>query len=154
MSDFKEGVVVVVDGTAKWARLTEESGPNEMSQKYQLDLYPTPESLKKLEEIMAQEIIKDKGEGDGAYITAKSTKLPRVYTADRMPFTGSIGNGSQVRAKVLVKEYEFKKKTGITAYLNGLVITKLEKYSGADDAELFQGLETPAAQDGADDLPF
>lgn len=154
MSDFKEGVVVVIDGTAKWARLTEESGPNEMSQKYQLDLYPTPESLKKLEEIMAQEIIKDKGEGDGAYITAKSTKLPRVYTADRQPFTGLIGNGSQVRAKVLVKEYEFKKKTGITAYLNGLVITKLEQFNGANDAELFAGLETPAAQDGADDLPF
>lgn len=154
MSDFKEGVVVVIDGTAKWARLTEESGPNEMSQKYQLDLYLSPESLKKLEEIMAQEIIKDKGEGEGAYITAKSTKLPRVYTADRQPFTGLIGNGSLVRAKVLVKEYEFKKKTGITAYLNGLVITKLEKYSGADDAELFDGLTTPAAQDGADDLPF
>ena len=152
MSDFKEGVVVVIDGTAKWARLTEESGPNEMSQKFQLDLYLSPDSLKKLEEIMAQEIIKDKGEG--AYITAKSTKLPRVYTADRMPFTGLIGNGSQVSAKVLVKEYEFKKKTGITAYLNGLVITKLEQYNGADDAELFQGLETPAAQDGADDLPF
>jgi hypothetical protein len=62
MSDFKEGVVVVIDGTAKWARLTEESGPNEMSQKFQLDLYLSPDSLKKLEEIMAQEIIKDKGE--------------------------------------------------------------------------------------------
>lgn len=154
MSDFKEGVTVVLDGTAKWARLTEATGPNEMSQKYQLDLYLDPVNLKKLTDIMAQEIIKDKNEGEGAYITAKSTKLPRVYTADRQPFAGEIGNGSKVRAKVLVKEYEFKKKTGITAYLNGLVITKLEQWSGASDESLFEGIEVPQQGDGADDLPF
>ena len=153
MSNFKEGVSAILAGTSKWAKVTEATGPNELSEKYQLDVYLDDASKKSIERLGAEAILKDKGEG--TYITAKSKMLPKVFGADRQVFTGRVGNGSLVRVKVLIKEWEALKKKGITAYLNGLVIVKLEDYNNIADDALFEGLEayTQPASDG-DDLQF
>jgi len=153
MSNFKEGVSAILAGISKWAKVTEATGPNELSEKYQLDVYLDDASKKSIEGLGAEAILKDKGEG--TYITAKSKMLPKVFGADRQVFTGRVGNGSLVRVKVLIKEWEALKKKGITAYLNGLVIVKLEDYNYIADDALFEGLEayTEPASDG-DDLPF
>jgi hypothetical protein len=102
----------------------------------------------------AESILKDKGEG--VYITAKSKLLPKVYDANRQVFTGHIGNGSLLRVKVLIKEWEALKKKGITAYLNGVVIVKLEEYNNLNDDALFQGLDNAqsAGTEFSDGLPF
>lgn len=154
MSNFKDGVSAILAGTAKWAKVTEATGPNELSEKYQLDLYLDSASEKTLRGMGADSILKDKGEG--VYITAKSKLLPKVFDANRQAFTGRIGNGSLVRVKVLVKEWEALKKKGITAYLNGIVIVKLEEYNSLGDDALFEGLEPTATQDApdSDGLPF
>lgn len=154
MSNFKDGVSAILAGTAKWAKVTEATGPNELSEKYQLDLYLDDASEKTLRGMGADSILKDKGEG--VYITAKSKLLPKVFDANRQAFTGRIGNGSLVRVKVLVKEWEALKKKGITAYLNGIVIVKLEEYNSLGDDALFEGLEPTATQDApdSDGLPF
>ena len=154
MSNFKDGVSAILAGTAKWAKVTEATGPNELSEKYQLDLYLDDASEKTLRGMGADSILKDKGEG--VYITAKSKLLPKVFDSNRQAFTGRIGNGSLVRVKVLVKEWEALKKKGITAYLNGIVIVKLEEYNSLGDDALFEGLEPTATQDApdSDGLPF
>jgi hypothetical protein len=154
MSNFKDGVSAILAGTAKWAKVTEATGPNDLSEKYQLDLYLDSASEKTLRGMGADSILKDKGEG--VYITAKSKLLPKVFDANRQAFTGRIGNGSLVRVKVLVKEWEALKKKGITAYLNGIVIVKLEEYNSLGDDALFEGLEPTATQDApdSDGLPF
>lgn len=154
MSNFKDGVSAILAGTAKWAKVTEATGPNELSEKYQLDLYLDDASEKTLRGMGADSILKDKGEG--VYITAKSKLLPKVFDANRQAFTGRIGNGSLLRVKVLVKEWEALKKKGITAYLNGIVIVKLEEYNSLGDDALFEGLEPTATQDApdSDGLPF
>ena len=154
MSNFKDGVSAILAGTAKWAKVTEATGPNELSEKYQLDLYLDDASEKTLRGMGADSILKDKGEG--VYITAKSKLLPKVFDANRQAFTGRIGNGSLVRVKVLVKEWEALKKKGITAYLNGIVIVKLAEYNSLGDDALFEGLEPTATQDApdSDGLPF
>lgn len=154
MSNFKDGVSVILAGTTKWAKVTEATGPNDLSEKYQLDLYLDSASEKTLRGMGADSILKDKGEG--VYITAKSKLLPKVFDANRQAFTGHIGNGSLVRVKVLIKEWEALKKKGITAYLNGIVIVKLEEYNSLGDDALFEGLEPTATQDApdSDGLPF
>ena len=154
MSNFKDGVSVILAGTTKWAKVTEATGPNDLSEKYQLDLYLDSASEKTLRGMGAESILKDKGEG--VYITAKSKLLPKVFDANRQAFTGHIGNGSLLRVKVLIKEWEALKKKGITAYLNGIVIVKLEEYNSLGDDALFEGLEPTATQDApdSDGLPF
>lgn len=154
MSNFKDGVSVILAGTTKWAKVTEATGPNELSEKYQLDLYLDDASEKTLRGIGADSIIKDKGEG--LYITAKSKLLPKVFDTSRHEFTGRIGNGSLVRVKVLVKEWEALKKKGITAYLNGIVIVKLEEYNSLADDALFEGLDPIQSNEDStsDGLPF
>ena len=154
MSNFKDGVSVILAGTTKWAKVTEATGPNDLSEKYQLDLYLDDASEKTLRGMGADSILKDKGEG--VYITAKSKLLPKVFDANRQAFTGHIGNGSLVRVKVLIKEWEALKKKGITAYLNGVVIVKLEEYNSLGDDALFEGLEPAQTQDATDSdgLPF
>lgn len=154
MSNFKDGVSVILAGTTKWAKVTEATGPNDLSEKYQLDLYLDSASEKTLRGMGADSILKDKGEG--VYITAKSKLLPKVFDANRQAFTGHIGNGSLLRVKVLIKEWEALKKKGITAYLNGIVIVKLEEYNSLGDDALFEGLEPTATQDApdSDGLPF
>lgn len=154
MSNFKDGVSVILAGSTKWAKVTEATGPNELSEKYQLDLYLDDASIASIKGIGAENILKDKGEG--VYITAKSKLLPKVYDASRQAFTGRIGNGSLLRIKVLVKEWEALKKKGITAYLNGIVIVKLEEYNSLGDDALFEGLEPTQSEDSAnsDGLPF
>lgn len=154
MSNFKDGVSVILAGTTKWAKVTEATGPNDLSEKYQLDLYLDDASEKTLRGMGAESILKDKGEG--VYITAKSKLLPKVFDANRQAFTGHIGNGSLLRVKVLIKEWEALKKKGITAYLNGIVIVKLEEYNSLGDDALFEGLEPTATQDApdSDGLPF
>ena len=154
MSNFKDGVSVILAGTTKWAKVTEATGPNDLSEKYQLDLYLDSASEKTLRGMGADSILKNKGEG--VYITAKSKLLPKVFDTNRQAFTGHIGNGSLLRVKVLIKEWEALKKKAITAYLNGIVIVKLEEYNSLGDDALFEGLEPTATQDApdSDGLPF
>lgn len=47
--DFSKGVTIVVSGTANWAQLTERSGPNKLSEKYQVELTLDDASKKELE---------------------------------------------------------------------------------------------------------
>ena len=50
------------------------------------------------------------------------------------PFTEKINHGAEVVASVVVKEYEFKKRHGVTAYLKAFVVYKNgESQSSATD---------------------
>ena len=47
--DFAKGVSAVLTGTTNWAQLTEQSGPNKFSEKYQVELTLDAASIKTLE---------------------------------------------------------------------------------------------------------
>ena len=49
--DFATGVRVILSGTTTWAQLTPTSGPNQFSEKYQVDLTLDDQSVKEIESL-------------------------------------------------------------------------------------------------------
>ena len=147
--DFAKGVSAVLTGTTNWAQLTEQSGPNKFSEKYQVELTLDAASIKTLEgmKILSHLEIK-RQDGSKKYeqptVRLKTNQPPQLFDTARMPFNGNIGNGSTLRAKAFIKSWEMAGKKGLTAYINKGVILALNDIDVADDDELWEDVELTA----------
>ena len=64
-----------------------------------------------------------------------------AYDSTGEPFTEKINHGAEVVASVVVKEYEFKKRHGVTAYLKAFVVYKNgEAQSGTDFKSIMESV--------------
>lgn len=115
-----------VQADIMWAFL---DTPNQMSEKYQVDLCNLSEkAVEALEELGIN--VKRK-EGKGFYIVAKSKKYPiKTETENGQEVNCKVGNGSKGIATIKPYQYQFKGKTGVSAGINKLVITHLIEYNG------------------------
>lgn len=144
--DFAKGHGTILSGSVKYARLTNESGPDGMSEKYGCDLYLDDASTKQLNDLKILDHVRAKDtqgnfKHEEPVIKIKSINIPKGYLANRQMFDGLIGDGSKIRANVWIKKWEHKGKKGLSVWLSSFVITDLVEYqSGAEDA-LFEGLE-------------
>tara|TARA_R110000782_G_scaffold264675_1_gene357963 strand:+ start:1655 stop:2164 length:510 start_codon:yes stop_codon:yes gene_type:complete len=165
--DFANGVRTILSGTTTWAQLTPTSGPNQFSEKYQVDLTLDAKSVKEIESLGVADFlnIKDQ-EGVAKYDTLtvriKTNKPPQVFDRNKAVFDDYIHNGSVMRVAALIKAWEYMSKKGLTCYFNqGVVLEAAERQEGEgggiNDA-LFNDMPTaapvasaPATDDG---LPF
>lgn len=138
--DFAKGVSVVLTGTANWARLTEASGPDQLSEKYQVDLTLDAESIKALETMRILEHVKQV-KYDMPTVRLKTKNLIKVWDKSKTLYTGLIGNGSTLRVRATIKSYEMGGKKGLTVYINEALVLSLEEYASAHDDSLFEGVE-------------
>jgi hypothetical protein len=167
-NDFAKGVSVVLTGTANWARLTEKTGPDQMSGKYSVELTLDSASRDLLSGMKILDHVNVKRQ-DGTYkyeqptVRLKTVSLPTIWDSQKNVFTDIIGNGSTMRVKATIKSYEMAGKKGLTCYINkGVVLNLVEMQANTEEDEaLFAGLDataptatatTPAQSD--DDLPF
>lgn len=120
---------MVIRGNVMWASLDK---PNEMSNKYQLDLCNlSNESV----EVLTRAGIEVKfGEGDkadkGFYVTPKATKPVRIVDAIKNPWLAEllIGNSSIINCLVKPYEWEFKGKSGVSLGLQAVQVLKHVNY--------------------------
>jgi hypothetical protein len=163
--DYTKGHDVVVTGLAQWAKITEASGPSDMSKKYQMDLVLSKESIDDLanlgERVYAAVVKVQKRKKDSEelekvppFVTLKSQNAPKVYTLDKKEYKGLIGNESLMKVKGTLKAYEYMGKKGLSFYINGAIILDLKEYKGssANLDDLWEGVD--AKQAPINDLPF
>ena len=145
-ADFSKGVSVILEGTTNWAQLTEASGPNKFSEKYQVDLTLNESSAKQLEGLKILEFLNLKRE-DGSLkyekptIRLKTNNPPTIYDTSKTLYTGFIGNDSVMRVRALIKSWEMMGKKGLTCYFNQGVLLQLNTLDLTDDSELWEGVE-------------
>ena len=128
---------MIVRGTAQWAHVFEKST---MSNKYQVDVCNLDKKTVKALTDLGIDV--KKGEGDkadkGNFIIAKAANYPPVVK-DRQgnPMDGTvlIGNGSKIKVSLQPYDWTFKGKSGVGAGLNGLMVTSLVQWGGADELE-------------------
>ena len=66
-------------------------------------------------------------------LNVKSQFSVPTYDSDGNEFTEKVNHGAEVVASIVVKEYEYKRRHGVTAYLKGFVVYKNgESQSGTD----------------------
>lgn len=112
-----------------WAQLEET---NEMSGKYQVDLCNLSDNAVDALENAGIEV--GYKEDRGSYITCKSTRPIYAKGEDGESLRGiKIGNGSKCVGVISPYAWKFKKKEGVSASLNKLIITSLEIYEDGDD---------------------
>lgn len=74
-------------------------------------------------------------------LNVKSQFNVPAYDSDGNEFTEKVNHGAEVVASIVVKEYEYKKRHGVTAYLKGLVVYKNgESQSGTDFKSIMESL--------------
>lgn len=177
--DFSKGVSIIVSGTANWAQLTERSGVNKLSEKYQVELTLDDASKKELQAMKVLDHVNIKRQ-DGSLkyeqhtMRLKSKNTPKVYDLNKQIFNDLIGNGSKLRCQILIKSYEMAGKKGLTCYVNKVLVLELNDADHIDDTafwadvpdisadELIQKSTTPSATASDafdndvsdDDLPF
>lgn len=144
--DFAKGHGTILSGSVKYARLTNESGPDGMSEKYGCDLYLDSASVKQLTDLKILDHVRAKDpqgnfKHEEPVVKIKSINVPKGYLANRQLFDGLIGDGSEIRANVWIKKWEHKGKKGLSIWLSAFVITKLVEYATNDSDALFEGLE-------------
>ena len=144
--DFAKGHGTILSGSVKYARLTNESGPDGMSEKYGCDLYLDSASAKQLADLKILDHVRAKDpqgnfKHEEPVVKIKSINVPKGYLANRQMFDGLIGDGSEIRANVWIKKWEHKGKKGLSVWLSAFVITKLVEYQTNDSDALFEGLE-------------
>lgn len=126
--------VLLKDVELKWAFLAEPQTRGEYaSNKYQVDVVMTKEQAQQVNKLKnPRQNIK---EVDGKYsITLKSSRQPSVVGKDKIALTKdelkTIGNGT----KAIVKATQYKGfKDQIFLGLKAIMVTDLNKYTGADD---------------------
>jgi hypothetical protein len=156
--DFAKGVSAVLTGTTNWAQLTEKSGPNKMSGKYQVELTLDAESIKTLESMKILDHVNIKRQ-DGSLkyekptVRLKTNNPPQLWDTSKMPFDGLIGNGTTLRAKAFIKSWEMAGKKGLTAYINKGIILSLNDVDGADDDDLWEDVKVAPLQEGQGAVP-
>ena len=177
--DFSKGVSMIVSGTANWAQLTERSGVNKLSEKYQVELTLDDASKKELEAMKILDHVNIKRQ-DGSLkyeeptIRLKSKNTPKVYDLNKQIFNDLIGNGSKLRCQILMKTWELAGKKGLASYVNKVLVLELNDADQIDDSafwadvpdveadELIQKSTTPTSTASQafdsnvedDDLPF
>lgn len=171
--DFNKGVTIVVSGTANWAQLTERSGPNKLSEKYQVELTLDDASKKQLQSMKILDHVNIKRQ-DGSLkyeshtMRLKSKNPPKCYDLNKQEFNDLIGNGSKLRVQATIKAYEMAGKKGLTCYANKVLVLELNDADLIDDTAFWSDLpdptpeqiSTPATADqkvafeSDDDLPF
>lgn len=119
-----------------WAQLDKA---NEMSGKFQINLCNLSEAAVVALEEMG--ITVPEKEGQGRYITCKSSIPIKAFDADGVELSGvKIGNGSKAKAIITAYEWKYKNKKGVSPSLKKLVITDLIEYGGGtadlDDEEV------------------
>jgi len=144
--DFAKGVGTILSGSVKYARLTNESGPDGMSEKYGCDLYLDDASIKSLTEMGILDHVRAKDpqgnfKHDVPVVKVKSINVPKGFLPNRQVFDDLIGDGSEIRANVWIKKWEHKGKKGLSIWLSAYVLTKLVEYKSSDADALFEGLE-------------
>ena len=125
---------MIVRGTAMWPRVF-EGYPNELSQKYQVDVCHLDEdTVSELEDVGVS--IKN-DEDRGNYITAKATRPPRVMDAAKRSWSSDnlIGNGSTIKISAKPYEWQFKGKSGVGLGLNQLMVIEHVEYAQDDELE-------------------
>jgi hypothetical protein len=148
--DFAKGVSAVLTGTTNWAQLTEQSGPNKFSEKYQVELTLDAASIKTLESMKVLSHLEIKRQDgskkyeDHPTVRLKTNQPPQLFDTARMPFNGNIGNGSTMRVKAFIKSWEMAGKKGLTAYINKGIVLALNDIDVTDDDELWQDVELTA----------
>ena len=143
--DFAKGHGTILSGSVKYARMTNESGPDQMSEKYGCDLELDEASIKQLTDLGILDHVRAKDpqgnfKHDVPVVKIKSINIPKAYLANRQTFDGLIGDGSTIRANVWVKKWEHKGKKGLSIWLSAYVITNLVEYAVTDSDALFEGL--------------
>ena len=156
--DFAKGVSAVLTGTTNWAQLTEKSGPNKMSTKYQVELTLDAESIKTLESMKILDHLNiRRKDGTLKYehptVRLKTINPPQLWDTSKMPFNDFIGNGSTLRAKAFIKTYEMAGRKGLTAYINKGIILSLNDVNGADDDDLWEDVKVTPLQEGQGAVP-
>ena len=144
--DFAKGHGTILSGSVKYARLTNESGPDGMSEKYGCDLYLDSASVKQLTDLKILDHVRAKDpqgnfKHEEPVVKIKSINVPKGYLANRQMFDGLIGDGSEIRANVWIKKWEHKGKKCLSIWLSAFVITKLVEYQMNEADALFEGLE-------------
>lgn len=115
---------VKIEAEIMWAFL---DTPNEMSEKYQVDLCNlNPHDVKALEGLG---LTVNSKEGKGKYITAKSMRQIPATDKDGNPITVKVANGSKALALIGTYSWKFKNKEGISPSLIDLKITDLIAYN-------------------------
>lgn len=156
--DFAKGVSAVLTGTTNWAQLTEKSGPNKMSGKYQVELTLDAESIKTLESMKILDHVNIKRQ-DGTLkyehptVRLKTNNPPQLWDTSKMPFDDLIGNGTTLRAKAFIKSWEMAGKKGLTAYINKGIILSLNDVNGADDDDLWEDVKVEPLVAGQEQVP-
>ena len=118
---------VKIKADIMWAYLVK---PNDMSNKYQVDLCNLSDKAVEALESMGLEV-KHK-EGKGKYITCKSSRPITIYDDGGAMLDGAnLGNGSKAVALVGTWEWAYQKKKGTSPALKRLVITELLEYTGS-----------------------
>ena len=143
--DFSKGVTIVVSGTANWAQLTERSGPNKLSEKYQVELTLDDASKKELESMKILDHVNIKRQ-DGSLkyeqhtMRLKSKNTPKVYDLNKQIFNDLIGNGSKLRIQATIKSWEMAGKKGLTCYANKVLVLELLDSEQVDDNAFWSDL--------------
>ena len=124
---------VKIKATLEWANL---SVPNEMSGKYQVDLCNlSKEAVEAIEGLgLTVRYREDKPE-KGNFITAKSARPIKAYTDGGDAIDVLVGNGSKATVVLGTYEWEFKKKKGVSASIQRLVVTDLVTYEEGGDGD-------------------
>jgi hypothetical protein len=143
--DFAKGHGTILSGSVKYARLTTESGPDGMSEKYGCDLFLDDASIKQLTDLEIIDHVRAKNpqgefKHDVPVVKIKSINVPKAYLANRQMFDGLIGDDSEIRANVWIKKWEHKGKKGLSIWLSAFVITKLVEYASNNSDALFEGI--------------
>jgi hypothetical protein len=126
---------VKVKATVMWCF---HNKPNDMSNKFQVDLCNLSDNAVKALESIGLEVRKreDKPE-KGFYITCKSTVPMKVFDANGSDLTNvAIGNGSTATAVVGAYSWSWKNKKGTSASLTKLVVDSLVAYDAPESEEV------------------
>lgn len=123
--------VVKLKADIMWAQLDK---PNELSNKYQVNLCNLSEAAVVALEEMG--ITVGEKEGQGRFITCKSANPIKAFDADGDVITEKIGNGSKAKAIINGYEWKYKNKKGVSPSLKKLVVTDLVVYEGAKNATI------------------
>lgn len=143
--DFAKGHGTILSGSVKYARLTNASGPDGMSEKYGCDLYLDEASKKQLADLNILDHVRAKDQQgnfkhEEPVVKVKSINIPKGFLPNRQIFDGLIGDGTEIRANVWIKKWEHKGKKGLSVWLSAFVITKLVEYESNETDALFSGL--------------
>lgn len=126
----KSQTVVKLKADIMWAQVDK---PNDLSNKYQLNLCNLSEAAVIALEEMGISV--SEKEGQGKYITCKSSNPIKIFDTDGDLVTEKIGNGSKAKAIVDAYSWTYKNKKGVSPSLKKIVITDLVEYGAGGDID-------------------